>query len=178
MKQEKGFILIFTVCIITLVSLLVLSSMNNLLLYQRAASKREMMHQDFYQLERIAWRLIELSPRHFESCTYQGEHARMRQLLEQKGCSLKIKGRIYRYLVEDLGLYPCLMIVKEQALHASRHFRFSVLASPTQGHNAALIQLRVIRLAPAQVCSESISYVNQGISSWRYLYGDSLGTKD
>lgn len=171
MKQEKGFVLIFTICIIALVSLFVLSSMNNLLLYQRAATKREMMHQDFYQLERIARRLIDLPSRNFGACTYDGEHTRIMQLLEQKGCSLKIKGRTYRYLVEDLGRYPCLMIVKEQALHASWHFRFSVLASPIEEHSAALIQLRVIRLAPAQICSESISYVRQGISSWRYLYG-------
>lgn len=171
MKKEKGFILIFTLCITALISLLVLSSMKNLMLYQRATTKREMEHRDFYQLEGIARQLIHASKTRLEPCSYhqdQANHSIM-QLIEKQGCQLTIQKRIYWYLVEDLGIYPCLMIVSAKSLYSSHHFRFTVLTPATPEHKASLVQLRVLKLAKLQQCSESISYVNPGISSWRYL---------
>ncbi|RUR04271.1 type II secretion system protein [Legionella sp. km772] len=171
MRKEKGFILIFTLCIMTLVSLLALSSINNLRLYQRALTNREIEQENFYQLERIVRQLITTPKTQLKACTRKEkqQNTSREYWLGQGGCQVRIKKRNYRYFIEDLGFYPCLMVVHKQMLYASHHYLFTVIAAPTSELRSSLIQLRVIRIASPQRCSEPISYVHPGISSWRYL---------
>jgi type II secretory pathway component PulJ len=171
MNKEKGFILIFALCITTIVSLLVLSSMKNLMIYQHAATIREREHQRFYQLERITRQLIHLPKKQLRSCTQEHDKANYSiiQLVEQQGCQLSIQETNYWYLVEDLGIYPCLITVNAKSLTGSHHFRVTVLTPETEEYSASLVQVRVIETAKSQLCTGTINYVRQGISSWRYL---------
>ncbi len=171
MKKQNGFILVFTLCLIVLISLLVLSSMNNLMLYQHAMTQHEIDHQNVYQLERITHQLIKLPKHQLKSCMYLQDLANhtIKELIKKEGCQLTTQKVPYRYLVEDLGIYPCLITVKDNLVYSTHHFRFTVLKSETEESNSILMQLRVIQSTKLKTCNASIHYIKVGISSWRYL---------
>ena len=171
MRQEKGFIFVFTLCITSLIGLLVLSCLQQLMLYQRATVKREAHHQDFYQLERLTRQIIHIPKESLISCMRKQDMANesILNLLNKQACQIKLGKKNYWYLIEDLGIFSCLMIAKDEALKSSHHFRYTVLAPATTEHSAFLIQIRVIEEATTLACYTSVNYVKAVISSWRYL---------
>lgn len=152
-------------------SLLLLSSMHHVLLYQKAAHNWEKGHYDFYQLEYVARHLLRMKTSQLQGCVIKQNRANLviQQVARKKGCGLTVGGKDYNYIVEDLGDYPCLMVKQQKKIKPTHHYRFTVLRRSMEQQPASLVQLRVIKLSTEELlCSGEANYVSTGISSWRY----------
>ncbi|MCK0182385.1 hypothetical protein QPX01_12575 [Legionella pneumophila] len=91
------------------------------------------------------------------------------ELVNNKGCLLILNQRKYRYFIEDLNEFSCLVLNKDGQKYASHHFRFTVLQDEEHGESA-IMQLRFIKLGSnLSSCPEEEIQVKEGVSSWRYL---------
>jgi hypothetical protein len=168
---QKGFIFFVTICIIAVMSLLILASMQHVLLYQRASNKQEEGHQRFYELEHIARHLIDAPIDTLQACRVKQNLANkaLQQVKDKHRCSLTVKKNKYRYLIEDLGEYSCLVGLHKGVKKSTHHYRFTLLSQLDNNHPSLLVQIRVIRLARSFSCAKNIRYVAVGTSSWRYI---------
>lgn len=170
-QRCDGFILLMTLCIIFMMSLLLITCMQNALVYSKAVNQQEMLHQRFYQLEYQAIQIAQ-SPLLHNKCLIQASDPNqvIGQLMHAEGCILKVGAEHYRYLVEDLGDFPCLQVQKKQGKYASHHTRISIaVSSDALNTPEAVLQIRYINAALPQICPEDERVVMSGISSWRYL---------
>lgn len=167
----SGFIFLMTLCVILVISLLVLASMQQVLLYYKAINRQEVLHQNFYQLEHLAMQLVRSSSLHTsKDCYLQEDNANtVIKKLINKGCSIILSQKKYLYGIEDLGEFPCLVLEQGGQKYISHHFRVTVLQDE-QDIASSVIQLRFIKLSSSSLsCSEEEIWVKEGVSSWRYL---------
>jgi hypothetical protein len=177
-NNVKGFAFIVTLFLIALSSLLLLASMQQLLLYQRATAQQELQHQRFYQLETLIRQLEAKIPEGIKTqCIRKQDLANhaIEQLMNHQGCTLDLDGEHYRYLVEDLGMYSCLVVEDQGSARSSLHFRISLLLESTEAHSAVSIQIRSIKPARELACEGTPHQITRGISSWRYLQSTITG---
>ncbi|HDV5709855.1 TPA: hypothetical protein RJD49_001539 [Legionella pneumophila] len=172
-KTDSGFILLMTLCITFLMSLLVLASLQQIFLQYKALNSQETFHQNFYQLEHWMMRLAR-SPLLYAGmdCYVQKDYGANKianELVKNKGCLLILNQKKYRYFIEDLNEFSCLVLNKDGQKYASHHFRFTVLKDEEHGESA-IMQLRFIKLGSnLSSCPEEEIQVQEGVSSWRYL---------
>ncbi|MDI9817606.1 MULTISPECIES: hypothetical protein [unclassified Legionella] len=166
-SKQEGIILITTIIILALSTILMLTGMQILSLYYKALNQTVEKEDVAYGLEAQA---NQLALRDWQTGTDRclvnektpDEIAWL--LKNRQGCELLYEGHRYTYLVEDLGLFPCLQTMINEVGHSTRHLRISVL-----GDKGAFLQLRVARAAPLISCSEDIIYLKPGVISWRYV---------
>jgi hypothetical protein len=171
-KQSSGFIFLMTLCVILVISLLLITCLHHILLYHKALNQRELQHQHFYHLEDLAVELARASRvTNAESCIEHGDAANkvIQRLIDGQGCSFTDGQARYRYLIEDLGDFPCLVLSLQK--HASHHIRITLLLLADDENPASILQLRFIK--PSAVihchCAGEVRVVTEGISSWRYI---------
>lgn len=164
-KQRQGFIFLMTLMVMAVISLLVLTSMQHILLYYKVMNRQEELHQHFYQLDELILHLSQepkcLSPHH-------AVNQILNQLVHGEGCFLKRGTNEYRYLVEDLGTFPCLVVNQNGVHHATHHHRIS-LVSLEDAHPDSLLQVRLISVGPVSACEIKTRSIVLGVSSWRYF---------
>jgi hypothetical protein len=168
--KTQGFVFIMTLCFTAVLSMLVLSSMHQVLLYQQAANRQEQVHRRFYQLEYTARALIKAPPKAWSKCRISQNKANkvMQQVRANQGCTLAVGETTYKYLVEDLGPYPCLVTKDAQA---TRHFRLTLLAHFGEESGDSLLQIRIIEPVDEPIfCDRTPKTIATGISSWRYCF--------
>ncbi|MCL9682721.1 type II secretion system protein [Legionella maioricensis] len=169
-KQCSGFIFLMTLCVILVISLLLITGLHHVLLYHKALNQQELQHQHFYQLEHLAVQLAHIATgASAKSCVEYGDAANevIQRLIENQGCSLTDGQARYRYLIEDLGDFPCLVFPGQN--RASRHFRITLLLLKDDENSASVLQLRMIKPSGMIRCSGEERAVTEGISSWRYI---------
>ncbi len=169
-KQCSGFIFLMTLSIILVISLLLITCMHQVLLYHKALNQQEQQHQNFYQLEELAVQLGNASRGVItERCIEYGDAANeaIRSLINNQGCSLTDGQSKYRYIIEDLGDFPCL--VPHQQKRSTHHIRVSLLSFSDNGTAASVLQLRIIQPSAVIGCSGEEHKVTTGVSSWRYI---------
>ncbi|HAU1638323.1 TPA: hypothetical protein JBJ33_12610 [Legionella pneumophila] len=172
-KTDSGFILLMTLCITFLMSLLVLASLQQIFLQYKALNSQETFHQNFYQLEHWVMRLTR-SPLLYarKDCYVQKDYGAnhvINELVSSKGCLLTFGRKKYRYFIEDLNEFSCLVLNKDGQKHASHHLRFTVLQYEEYGE-PSIMQLRFIKSGSnLSSCSEEEIQVKEGVISWRYL---------
>jgi len=165
----NGFIFMVTLCFISVISLLLLTYMQHVMIYQRASTKQEMHHQRFYQMEHLARGLSKAS---FNSpCRWQQDvtNGAIEQLKMHGGCLLKLGQDHYRYIIEDLGIYPCLVVEHQGIIQSTHHSRVSLLLEANEEHAASALQIRMIHPAGELSCAQEPRMVTEGVSSWRFL---------
>jgi hypothetical protein len=170
MKPICGFVFFSTLCIISVVSLLILTLMQHILMYHQAINKQEKQHQEFYQLERVAGQLAQVKLELIEpSCVRHTDSANktLQELFHHKGCPLRVGKVDYQYLIEDLGPQPCLVIGEKQ--YTSYHDRISVALFANVEVVLPVLQIRYIKPGPNLSCINDIHHIKSGISSWRYF---------
>ncbi|HHY0701637.1 TPA: type II secretion system protein [Legionella anisa] len=169
-RKNQGFILFITLLIIGVISLLILTSMQHVLLYYKTINKQEVLHQNFYQLEGVALRLLHQHTTLNSDCVIRSDSANqvIHNLLEHKGCSLKSGLTQYKYYIEDLGEFPCLVVRYKGRKSASHHQRVTV-APFEEGSPVSLLQIRLISSGRAIPCLATEHVTPLGVSSWRYL---------
>ena len=167
---SKGFILLVTLLIVGVISLLVLTSMQHVLLYYKAINKQELLHQNFYQLEDVTLQLLHQHQVFNQDCLVRSDSANqaIHHLLHQKGCALVSGSTQYKYFIEDLGEFPCLVVRHKGRKSATHHQRITV-APIEDGAPASLLQIRFISAGRVIPCFAKEHSVSLGVSSWRYL---------
>ncbi len=164
--KSSGFILLMTLLIILVLSALGLTCLNQVLLYHKALNSMEVQHERFYQLEHFALELARMSSSSVKECVIYKDIANgvIAQLRKQKGCLLSVSGDKYRYLIEDLGDFPCLKVHKSSHNEATHHIRVTVMSN-----NNSILQIRYLTPTHSQKCIGTVQFVTPGIKSWRLL---------
>lgn len=171
-KRNRGFILLTTLCAILVMSTLLLTCLHHILLYHKALNVQERQHQNFYQLEYIAKQLTYSANAMInKSCVETRDMANevILWLIKGQGCSLTVGQAQYRYIIEDLGDFPCLILYHQQQKYATRHLRVSVLSVGNGEYGSSLLQLRFVKPAITYGCFGEEHQIKEGVSSWRYL---------
>ncbi|WP_298623208.1 type II secretion system protein [uncultured Legionella sp.] len=174
MKKEcSGFVFLMTLCIILVISLLLFTVMHQVLLYGKAINRLEIHHQRFYQIEDTMKYLIQLKPDLIgENCIINAQSANkaITLLSRKEGCLLINNGVQYRYLIEKLGNFPCLVVHQNEQSKATHHTRITLLQNPDEIHPmSSVLQIRHIKMTNSLSCLGEEREVSSGISSWRYL---------
>lgn len=169
--RQQGAIFVLTLILLSLISVLLLTSMQHLVLYQRATVNQELQHQHFYQLEQVMDQLItDTTTWSRLSCFLDQDKANtVMSQLAQQGCTMTMNQEQYSYLIEDLGEYPCLVVAYPGVTHATHHFRVSLIHQEHDDFSRTLLQVRIIRLGEKTRCAAHRQLVALGVSSWRYL---------
>lgn len=167
--KTKGFVLFTTMLMLSMLTLLILSLMQELLLFVKAGNKLAKRHQSFYQLEAAAH---ELRVSHFANqenqCTVEerASHDVIVRIKQGDGCEKIMRQRVYLYLIEDLGDFPCLQILSKHLVWSSHHWRLTVV-SKTQSHE--MLQLRFAQKVALKKCTAKTVDIVEGVVNWRHL---------
>lgn len=169
-KCSEGYILLMTLCMITVITLLILAFMNHVLVYYKSINKQEMRHQQFYQLESLALQLVRASPLNLNCVRPVGDvNKAIHYLINNSGCSI-IKGKLhYRYTIEDLGVFPCLVTQYKGNKTGTHHFRITLIFNSSEENGVSVLQLRYLKPVATLSCINEERQVSPGVSSWRYL---------
>jgi hypothetical protein len=168
MKQQ-GMILISTLLMISVLALIVLSQMQLIFLQFKAMSDTISRHRSFRQLEATAYQLVAERKRVKKECVVPeaNDYRLIERLKNKKGCALTIHNEHYQYLMEDLGVYPCMETFINSQRYTTKHTRLTVallLDKPL------ILQLRTANVGKYRVCEGNQPViVKPGILSWRYL---------
>lgn len=169
--KSAGYIFLTTLLTVMVISLLVLTCLQHVLMYHKSVNKIEVQHQNFYQLERIAIQLARAKPSDLnENCLHSDDDANhvIHQLTHSEGCSLAVGLLKYRYFIEELGDYSCLIAQSNHTNYSTHHRRVSLMFLGDESQNS-LLQIRYIMPIRAQACLGTEHHVSLGISSWRYF---------
>lgn len=131
--RSTGFVLLTTIMMIVILALLVLSLMQSLFLYIRSSNQVVINHKRLTEMEQIVDKLD------LTQSGYVGQ---------------------YIYVVEDLGLHPCLKINQLGSHH------WQVTIATTQPPHVVL-QLRIARPIETEICESTAIQIDPGIVSWR-----------
>lgn len=171
MRKECGFILLMTLLLTGIMSALLLGASEHLLLYYKSINRQAEHEKLFYKLERIA---IDISFKAIKSANSPCEVTdcgvnHSLQILQSAGCHVSKGIYSYAYLIEDLGVHPCLITHVNHKKYATHHKRITV-GLVKENHIDSIIQLRIIvPVKEHQTCFDNQRHVFSGISSWRYL---------
>lgn len=163
--KEKGMVLLMTIIMLSILTIFILSLLQGVLLYVKASNQLAQRHQTFYELEQVAHELQRtIDPQ----CLVSGKNSNeLVELLQyQMGCKKKVKQQSYVYLIEDLGVYPCIQISLKKERKSSHHWLFTIaIEKPI----FEVLQFRIAQTVPLESCEQSHSYIAEGIVSWRHL---------
>ncbi|WP_165483190.1 type II secretion system protein [Legionella quateirensis] len=162
-----------TLCTICVISLLILTCIQHVFLYSKALNRQQYQHQNFYQMEDTLMQLTELQLHLIDQeCIIptKGADKVIGKLVKNEGCLVPGSDKHYRYLIEDLGDYPCVVTQKEGQMLSTHHIRITLLQSPDAYNPAAsVLQVRNIKESASESCHGETHQVSTGISSWRYI---------
>lgn len=164
---QKGMILLTTLLLISVMSLLILSQLESVFLYYQASNRFIAKQQLFHQIEAQANKLVLAKVWAKKGCEQEKTDPQtIAALLKNKrGCFLTNKNQSFFYLVEDLGLFPCLQSHLDSQNKRTHHWRLSLLAA---GERAAFLQLRIAQPDSSSPC-DRLQLIKPKVISWRYL---------
>ena len=171
MSKQSGIVLPTTLMVLTLLALLVVSQMQNVFLYHKSLNQLVQKHQIFYQLEVEANKLAHLDTTLIpQICfTQQINPNEVVALLKRKqGCILISEKKTFIYLIENLGLFPCLQARFNKTTYSTRHLRITIMADDNKSPD--FLQLRIAQLATLEACEDNeLKRIKIGLLSWRYF---------
>ena len=163
-------VLLTTIMMIVVLTMLVLTLMQAVCLYIKINHSVVNNHESLYQLETVARTLAmsqQVAP--FTDClfTETNPNTIVSMLLNKKGCAIIDNNRRYSYLIDDLGVFPCLKTMFNNKINSSHHWLITVAsASP----HTQVLQLRVSKPVKDVDCELfEPREISAGIISWRYL---------
>ena len=171
-KTSKGFVLFIVLLFISILSLLIVSQLELLLLQQRSHHQFFEGQQHRCNMELIAQKIIRAPSEQWPvACCIQGfenPNQIVNQLKNNPICSFREKDSDYHYVIEDLGIEACQRVLQHQQAFNAHHWRISV--TPTD-KNTPFLQIRFITLAiQKQPClTQNMMTVTAGVLSWRLV---------
>lgn len=165
-SKEAGIILLSTICIMAVMSLLIVTSLQQQVLYARVLGRLQAHDKDLYHLEKLGLKLLAMKRNACLIKSVPGENVWAQMPI--KGCSVEQADRHYQYLIEDAGIFSCWMINTKDGLKASRHFRLLLRQSDEEGREHYL-QLRDIQAVESlEPCEDEKQIIQGGIHGWQY----------
>ena len=170
MKSQRGVVLLTTLFMITILSLLMITLLNNLFSYLHIFTILQKKQQVLQQLEKIT--LIYLSGNALSTnpaCQIADDNpnASIDYLIHQPGCVFTSKKHSYYYVIANLGEYPCQKISINGIQYSSRHWLFTVASERLK---SSMLQLRLAVITKDRHCeTKQTRLIQPGILSWRYL---------
>lgn len=167
MNNQQGMILPSTLLIISLLALITLAQLQLFFLQIKATNQISFEKNIFKQLEKEASLLL-VSKAMQKECLIHKINANkvIQGLQHQQGCLVAIDNGSYRFMIEDMGIFPCLKIRVNHSFYASRHWRLTMITDDAK-HS---LQLRIAKKGPNQLCEQQDFIVMRpGVISWRYL---------
>ena len=164
--QQGGMVLLTTIMMIVILTMLVLSLLQSVFLYIKSSNLVMANHQVFHQMEDLA-NTLDLTN---AACVVRDKNPNqlVDMLSANQGCVMVEGRRQYRYVLEELGLYPCLQILMDGTLYGSQHWL--VTLASMQPPNM-ILQLRMARPAETHACELStMPRIYSGVVSWRKLH--------
>lgn len=159
--KQCGVVLLTTVTILALLALIMLHEWQLVFLHNRMITHLKSRTQAFDDLENLAGMLMKDQ---VNCATVNGEPDDILAQLPKTGCVRNWQGRSYRFLMEDLGLFPCLQIKKQTGSFSTRHWRLSL------SDGLQTLQLRfVVPDTPSGCVRHAPIFLDEGLVSWRYL---------
>jgi hypothetical protein len=171
-QSEKGFILPITMIMIVTMTILTLSLMQSIFVYLKLIHQIEKKHTDFYELESTVLILAELLKTQERSeciMNTMDPNQIIEMLRQHQGCPYIHKNRSYEYLIDDLGIHPCIKIISKQTPYGSHHWLLTVRAASSR---SPILQIRLAspdKVVSCQVMDER--FITSGVTSWRYVSG-------
>lgn len=145
--------------------------MQHLLVYYKAFNGIKEEQNQFYQMESVAMKLLEQANTTLDLACIKPEdnpNDILLRLKNNEACTFT-KGNVnFRYLLEDLGEFPCLIIRKKEKQYASKQIRVSIMEGKNTHQSGAIMQIRRIISTVESSCAQGIA-VEEGVISWRYL---------
>lgn len=166
LKRGQGFILITVMLLLGLITLWVSVLLQQVLLYAQTANQMLMQHDIFHQLEVTANAII-TSP-FLHDCTVNFmDPNEVKSLVRKHGCIKKGDKQNYYYLIDDLGLYPCLHFSIDGREYSSQHWLLTIMSLEPR---SPILQIRTAKPSPIVTCNfNAIQLIHSEIISWRYL---------
>lgn len=165
----QGYILFMTLSLIAIVSLLLLTCMQHLLLYYKAINKQEFYQQELYQLEQIAMHLIQ-GPVDLQCVRHQDEANQTIHFVKtDKACVLNVQNNIYRYLVEDMGVQPDWITNKKGTTYFVTRLRLTLSKVVSPAERLVFLQVGYIKSATLASNLDKKQTVEEGVISWRFI---------
>lgn len=164
-RLQTGFVLVTTMMLLAVLTLLILSVMQGLLLYIKSGNQTVMNHRLFYQMEALANRLDVTAP--FCKVHDKNPNQLIQMLLNHQGCIRVDGSHRFAYVIEDMGLFPCLQVMVDEVGQGSHHWLVTITTlEPSQ----MVLQIRIAKPEATLICSLlPAKQIPSGIVSWRTL---------
>jgi hypothetical protein len=162
-KRMHGVVLLTTMMMLVILTMLVLTTMESVFLYVKSAHQIKSSHEIFQQMEEMASSMALTNP----LCLVQEKNPNQlpELLFAGQGCFMENGQHQFRYIIEDLGAYPCLQVTVNDHLQGSQHWRITLASM--QSPRIAL-QLRYARPVATGKCKLPVAHrISPGVVSWR-----------
>ncbi len=162
-RSQRGVVLFSTLLMIAVISLLVLSLMQAVLLYMKTCNQLIHQHDVLHEMESVIQRL-DLAR---SDCVVHQKtpNELIDQMVAHQGCTHTEKDRVYTYIIGDLGPYPCLPIETPNGLQGSRHWLITIATASLPN---TLLQVRLSMPEKTQACLRSAPHpIHAGVLSFR-----------
>ena len=161
---QNGTVLFFTLIMLSILSMIVLTQLEMLLMHHQAMNQIKKTHHQRLALETLAQKLLALPANKWSaSCMAAGEqdpNQVIKKLTHNKGCVQES----FHFLMEALGTFPCIQSVQNHMPYSTQHWRITIM-EPLE---KMAIQIRFASLINYAYCqSGEITLVEPGIMSWR-----------
>lgn len=146
---EKGFVFVTILIILSVLTVLVVSNMRWVSLDWKRYADMQQFQEHVISLEHMAEGLgHRLSEHPLKSCVIdcQTDNKLLIVSVKKHGCRIS---QHYRYLLNDLGGYPCVKLTPKLSTH---HWLLTVIDEQLP---QKVLQLRIASSEPAQPCPES-----------------------
>lgn len=166
--RQRGIVLLTTMMILVIVTLLILSLMQGVFLYIKSSHQIMRHHEVFRQMEIMA---TTRNLRSNAACVVQDKNPNqlVDMLSANQGCIIGEGPHQYRYIVDDLGLYPCLQLVVDEVVQGSHHWLVTLASMKPP---KLVLQLRMVEPAEASKCELGMArQIHSGVISWRKING-------
>lgn len=176
--RQGGIILLMVLLLLGIVSALIVTQLEMVLLHQKATQQFLDRQQVLYTLEQAALQLRASSVHLLQSnCTiaaFKNPNHVIAQFKTKHTCTLTKDKMNYIYLIEDLGIQPCLQTMVKDVPYSTRHWRLTIAQEITQEmtHEAVnndYLQIRVAELTNFRLCpTKQVLHIKPGLVSWRF----------
>lgn len=164
-RLQKGVVLLSTMLMLVVMTLLVLSMMQSVLLYMKASNQLFHQHTVFYDMEDVINRLDVAS----SNCVVNNQNPNqlIDLLVANQGCTHEENRRKYTYIIGDLSLYPCFQIKTASGMRGSRHWLITIAST---GLPHVVLQVRIAEPTETEPCLLTVVHpIHAGVLSWRRI---------
>lgn len=163
-------VLLISLALITLMTMLLFTLLQGLLLYYKAYGALMSQHQSFYQLEKVAEKIMEKEAIPQPACIFSAMDARKMKahLMAKEGCNWQVLKQNYRYGWLDKGKKTCVQVQKGNVFLPTHHW-FLMVINPSSEDG---LMLRLAKPMPGsgKLCPQSRRrIIFPGIISWYRL---------